>query len=26
VIGGLDDSMDDFESAAMGRGAYVPRI
>ena len=26
VIGGLDESMDDFESAAMGRGAYVPRI
>jgi Fe-S cluster biogenesis protein NfuA len=26
VIGGLDDSVDDFESAAMGRGAYVPRI
>jgi Fe-S cluster biogenesis protein NfuA len=26
VIGGLDDSMDDFESAAMGRGAYVPKI
>ncbi|HXR54107.1 MAG TPA: NifU family protein [Acidimicrobiales bacterium] len=26
VIGGLDESMDDFESAALGRGAYVPRI
>lgn len=26
VIGGVDDSMDDFESAAMGRGGYVPRI
>lgn len=25
VIGGLDDSMDDFESAALGRGGYVPR-
>ena len=26
VIGGLDDSMDDLESAAMGRGGYVPRF
>ncbi len=26
VIGGLDDSMDDLESAALGRGAYVPRL
>src|ERR1700728_125833 len=26
VIGGLDESVDDFESAAMGRGGYVPRI
>ena len=26
VIGGLDESVDDFESAAMGRGAYVPKI
>jgi Fe-S cluster biogenesis protein NfuA len=26
VIGGLDESMDDLESAALGRGAYVPRI
>jgi Fe-S cluster biogenesis protein NfuA len=26
VIGGLDESMDDYESAALGRGAYVPRF
>jgi Fe-S cluster biogenesis protein NfuA len=26
VIGGLDESMDDYESAALGRGAYIPRI
>jgi Fe-S cluster biogenesis protein NfuA len=26
VVGGLDDSIDDFESAALGRGAYVPRL
>lgn len=25
VRGGVDDSMDPFESAALGRGAYVPR-
>ncbi|MCL4446108.1 MAG: NifU family protein [Actinobacteria bacterium] len=25
VIGGVDDSIDPFESAAQGRGAYVPR-
>ena len=25
VVGGVDDSVDPFESAAMGRGAYVPR-
>ena len=25
VIGGVDDSIDALESAAMGRGAYVPR-
>jgi Fe-S cluster biogenesis protein NfuA len=24
VIGGLDDSMDPFESAALGQGGYVP--
>jgi Fe-S cluster biogenesis protein NfuA len=26
VIGDVDDSMDDYESAALGRGAYVPRF
>jgi Fe-S cluster biogenesis protein NfuA len=26
VIGGVDESMDDYESAALGRGGYVPRI
>jgi len=26
VVGDLDDSMDDYESAALGRGAYVPRF
>jgi Fe-S cluster biogenesis protein NfuA len=26
VIGGLDESMDDYESAALGRGAYIPKI
>jgi Fe-S cluster biogenesis protein NfuA len=26
VIGGVDESMDEFESAALGRGAYVPRF
>ncbi len=26
VIGDLDESMDDYESAALGRGAYVPRF
>ena len=25
VIGGVDESMDPYESAAMGTGAYVPR-
>jgi Fe-S cluster biogenesis protein NfuA len=25
VRGGVDDSIDPFESAALGRGAYVPR-
>jgi Fe-S cluster biogenesis protein NfuA len=25
VIGGVDDTIDQLESAAMGRGAYVPR-
>jgi len=25
VIGGLDESMDPFESASMGTGGYVPR-
>jgi len=25
VKGGVDDSMDPFESASMGRGGYVPR-
>ena len=25
VIGGVDDSMDPYESAAMGTGGYVPR-
>ncbi|MDA8290765.1 MAG: NifU family protein [Actinomycetota bacterium] len=25
VVGGVDDSVDPYESAAMGRGAYVPR-
>jgi len=25
VIGGVDESMDPFESASMGRGGYVPR-
>lgn len=25
VIGGVDDSMDPFESAALGQGGYVPR-
>ena len=25
VIGGVDESVDPFESAAMGRGGYVPR-
>lgn len=25
VIGHLDESMDDLESAALGRGGYVPR-
>ena len=24
VIGGLDDSMDPFESASLGQGGYVP--
>lgn len=24
VVGGLDDSMDPFESAALGQGGYVP--
>jgi len=26
VIGGVDESMDDYESAALGRGAYVPKF
>lgn len=26
VRGGVDDSLDPFESAALGRGAYVPRF
>jgi Fe-S cluster biogenesis protein NfuA len=25
VVGGLDESMDPFESASMGTGGYVPR-
>ena len=25
VVGGLDESVDPFESAALGRGGYVPR-
>lgn len=25
VLGGVDESVDPFESAAMGKGAYVPR-
>ncbi|HXQ18348.1 MAG TPA: NifU family protein [Acidimicrobiales bacterium] len=25
VIGGLDESMDPFESASLGHGAYVPK-
>lgn len=25
VIGGVDESMDPYESASMGRGGYVPR-
>lgn len=25
VVGGLDDSIDPFESAELGRGGYVPR-
>ncbi len=25
VRGGVDDSLDEYESAALGRGAYVPR-
>jgi Fe-S cluster biogenesis protein NfuA len=25
VVGGVDESMDDLESAALGRGGYVPR-
>ena len=25
VIGGVDESMDPFESASLGRGGYVPR-
>ena len=25
VTGGVDESMDPFESASMGRGGYVPR-
>jgi Fe-S cluster biogenesis protein NfuA len=25
VIGGLDESMDPFESASLGQGGYVPR-
>jgi len=25
VVGGVDDSMDSLESAALGRGGYVPR-
>ena len=25
VVGGVDESADPFDSAAMGRGAYVPR-
>jgi Fe-S cluster biogenesis protein NfuA len=25
VIGGVDDSVDPFESASMGQGGYVPR-
>lgn len=25
VVGGLDDSLDPYESASMGQGAYVPR-
>ncbi len=26
VIGGVDDSVDPYESAAMGTGGYVPRF
>ena len=26
VRGGVDDSLDPFESAAMGQGAYVPKF
>jgi len=26
VVGGVDESADPFDSAAMGRGAYVPRV
>ena len=26
VIGGLDESMDPFESASLGRGGYVPGL
>ncbi len=25
VVGGLDDSLDPFESASLGQGGYVPR-
>ncbi|HUY05992.1 MAG TPA: NifU family protein [Acidimicrobiales bacterium] len=25
VVGGVDEEMDQFESAALGRGAYVPK-
>jgi Fe-S cluster biogenesis protein NfuA len=25
VVGGVDDSIDPFESASMGQGGYVPR-
>jgi Fe-S cluster biogenesis protein NfuA len=26
VLGGVDESLDPLESAALGRGAYIPRV
>ena len=26
VVGGVDESADPFDSAALGRGAYVPKV